>query len=393
MTLDRLLVRGPFRGPTGYDHHVRAFVRELDRQGVAVQLVDVPEWGPSRLAPDQRDPWFETLNRDVGARVALHFTMPHQVVPRPGLANVNYTMFEATRVHPSWIGHNNGHDLVIVPTESSRQAWLTSGLDPSKIRVSPLGVDVERFGGTVAPRPIATSDGSPIARYRVRFLNIAEMSPRKNQPGLLRAWLRATTRRDDAVLVLKLGFFSAGWREVWDRAIEHVQAEVGKRLHEAAPLHVMDDILADDEMPGLYAAATHYISLSNGEGWDQPMVEAAASGLRLIAPDHSAYQTYLDRSTATLIPVKEVPARFPGGGPTGELFRDAAWWAPDERAAEAAIRDAIEGRDAPRRSARERIAREFTWEQATRQLIALLDEVQANRGGRRHWLVRPWSRR
>lgn len=31
---------------------------------------------------------------------------------------------------------------------------------------------------------------------------------------------------------------------------------------------MLHDILADDEMPGLYAAATHYISLSYGEGWD-----------------------------------------------------------------------------------------------------------------------------
>src|SRR6187401_1520219 len=109
MTLQRLLVRGPFRGPTGYDHHVREFVRELDRQGVAVQLVDVPEWGPARLAPEQQDPWFDSLDRDVDAGVALHFTMPHQVVPYEDMVNVNYTMFEATRVHPGWIGHNSRH--------------------------------------------------------------------------------------------------------------------------------------------------------------------------------------------------------------------------------------------------------------------------------------------
>ena len=40
-----LRVRGPFRGPSGYDHYVREFVRELVRQGVAIQLVDLPDWG------------------------------------------------------------------------------------------------------------------------------------------------------------------------------------------------------------------------------------------------------------------------------------------------------------------------------------------------------------
>src|ERR671925_1706706 len=100
MTLAALRVRGPFRGPSGYDHHTREFVRELHRQGVAVELVDLPEWGPVKLPAELRDPWFESLDRPVGARVALHFCMPHQLARQRGLVEVNYTMFEATRVHP-----------------------------------------------------------------------------------------------------------------------------------------------------------------------------------------------------------------------------------------------------------------------------------------------------
>jgi hypothetical protein len=61
-------------------------------------------------------------------------------------------------------------------------------------------------------------------------------------------------------------------------------------------------------MPGLFAAASHYWSMSHGEGWDQPMIEAAASGLRLIAPRHTAYLEYLDADVAQLIPVRGTPA-------------------------------------------------------------------------------------
>ena len=123
------------------------------------------------------------------------------------------------------------------------------------------------------------------------------------------------------------------------------------------------------------------------------MVEAAASGLRLIAPDHSAYPAYLDLSTATLIQTSEVPTHLPGGGFTGELFGHASWWAPDEIATEVALRKAIDGHDAPRRSARERVLRELTWERAARRLVALLDAVQQGETGRRRWLTLPWTRR
>ena len=47
--LKALQVRGPFKGPSGYEHHVREFVRELVNQGVEVQLTDLPMWGPAKL--------------------------------------------------------------------------------------------------------------------------------------------------------------------------------------------------------------------------------------------------------------------------------------------------------------------------------------------------------
>src|SRR5919198_2338485 len=133
MTLTALKVRGPFKGPSGYDHHVRELVRELHKQGVAVQLVDFPEWGPAKLPAQLQDPWFDTLDRPTGARVVVHFCMPHQVVPDAGKVNVNYTMFEATRIPPTWVAYNLRHDLVILPTESSRLAWLGSGVPAEKL--------------------------------------------------------------------------------------------------------------------------------------------------------------------------------------------------------------------------------------------------------------------
>lgn len=390
MALRSLLVRGPFRGASGYDHHVREFVRELARQGVAVQLVDLPEWGPATLPPEQREAWFEALGRPVGAAVALHFCMPHQVTPFAGLANVNFTMFEATRVHPSWIAANGRHDLVVLPTESSRRAWIDSGLSPGKIRLCPLGINPDRFARPAEPLPLRTERGEPVAGYRTRFLNVSELGPRKNLVGLVRAWLLATTADDDAILVVKLGAYAPGRREQWSRQLETVQRELGKPLAAAAPIHVVRAIFSDAEMPRLFAAATHYVSLSHGEGWDQPMVEAAASGLRLIAPDHSAYRAYLDPSVAQLVPSELTPAAYDGDPATALLFVGADWWQPDEAAAVACIRAAIEGRDTPRAAARQRVLAGFTWQQATRRLVAILDEVASRRRLPRLWPRLRW---
>src|SRR5207247_129938 len=115
-----------------------------------------------------------------------------------------------------------------------------------------------------------------------------------------------------------------------------------------------------------------------GEGWDQPMVEAAASGLRLIAPNHSAYSAYLDSSIAQLIPSRVVPVRFVGDPALQALFEGACWWEPDHDVVVEHIRAAIGGRDGGKASARERVLRDLTWECATRRLIDLLGQVESS---------------
>jgi glycosyltransferase involved in cell wall biosynthesis len=392
MALTALKVRGPFRGPGGYDHHVREFVRELHRQGVAVELIDLPEWGPARLPAHLRDPWFDSLTEPTGARIMLHFCMPHQVVPDAKRLNVNYTMFEATRIPPGWVAKARSHDLVVLPTESSRRAWIDSGVPEEQLRLCPLGINPSLFSGPVTPLPLQGNRGERLEQYKVRFLNVSELGPRKNLFGLLRAWLRATSRHDDAVLIVKLGCYQPGCLAIFRRRLELLQDELGKRLNEAAPVHFIYDLFSDADMPKLYAAATHYISMSFGEGWDQSMVEAAASGLQLIAPNHSAYTAYLDSAVAQLITSREVPAVVDGDVST-ILFAGANWWEPDEDEAIRFIRAAIDGRDGATRSARDRILREFTWEIATRRLMAILGEAEARRRRPGFWPLHRWYRR
>jgi len=376
-----LIVRGPYRGPSGHDHHVREFVRGLHRLGLRIQLLDVPGWGRTALPAQARDPWFDSLDRPVGASAAVHFCMPHQVRPIPRALNVNFTMFEATRIHPAWVSHNLAHDLVVLPAESSRQAWIASGVPDDRIRLCPLGVDVDGFRPGVAPLDLAHR-GRRVADHRVRVLNVSELGSRKNLPGLLRVWIRVTTASDDAVLVVKLGRGAPGSTVRLLRELDDIERALGKTRKDAAAIVLVDRVLGDAEMPGLFAAATHYWSMSHGEGWDQPMTEAGATGLRLLAPDHTAYRAYLDEHVATLIPSRRVPARVDGDPALAKLFQGAEWWEPDEDAAAEALRRALDGRDGGLGSVRGRLAAQFTWDHAAQRLVALLRELHERRGRR-----------
>jgi glycosyltransferase involved in cell wall biosynthesis len=293
------------------------------------------------------------------------------------MRNVNFTMFEASRIPSKWVKWNRRTDLVILPTESSKRAWVDSGFPEPQIRLCPLGVDPDLFHPDVEPLPLGEYNGRPISDYRVRVLNVSDVSPRKNLPGLLRVWMRTTKPTDDAVLILKINCpFKLLLRE-FRRRIERLETQIGTSRQEAAPIvFIINQAFSDAQLPRLYAAATHYWSMSRGEGWDLPMTEAAATGLHLIAPQHTAYTTYLDESVATMIPARRVPANVKWSSWMSILFRGADWWEPDEEVAAHCIRQTMtnpgEGKNL---AARQRIAETFTWKKATTRLIEILNEL------------------
>jgi glycosyltransferase involved in cell wall biosynthesis len=359
---------GPYLGASGYDQHTRAFVRQFANLGVRVRLAQHQGWS-TPLTPEQRDPWFETLCEPVGADTVLHFTMPNRTRPLPGRRNVNYTMFEADRIPRAWL-EDPGHDLVVVPTESCRNAWIESGAPCDRVRVSPLGVDTSLLEPFPALQ-LRTATGRDVGSYQWRFLNIAELRPRKNHLGLIRAWLLGTRPDDDAVLIIKGTAFQPRAVQEFFADLEEMTLRTGKALADAAPLLIMIGTLSRDQIRGLFRAATHYWSMSRGEGWDLVMMEAAVSGLQLITPHHTAYLEYLRYTEAHWLPAPLRPATFEGRmGIEDRIFFDGLnWWDPDVQSAAGVIRDILDHRRGPHPSPAHRLASTYSWERVARSLL------------------------
>ncbi len=376
----RWRVTGPFKGITGYDRVVRSIVPELRRRGVEVELRDLPEWSPTRRT--EKLPPTLQQRRIRRADLHLHFGMPHQVVRSPDCPNLNYSMFEADRIPPAWATATETIDLTVVPTESSRLSWIAGGVPADKVAVCPEGADFELFCPGLEPLDLRTGDGRAVRDFRCRFLNVGEFIARKNLAGLLRVWLRETKAQDEAVLILKPGFYAANSRLHFDDMVRRLQNDTGRRLDDAAPILVCDRQLDEAEMPRLYGAASHYWSMSFGEGFDLPMMEAAACDLQLIAPCHSSYLHYLRPEYAFLLPVEAVEPEISEDPGLAAFFQGSKWWGPSEEAAAETIRAIIDGAAPPRQSARQILRADCNWGRMADHLIRVVDEHREQLHGR-----------
>lgn len=370
---DGILLRGPFSTASGYAHMGRRYIQTLRQQAVPLQVVGI--FG--------HETWSEEpLEAPVGAKAAINIMVPLAVEPIPGLTTILYSMFEGPRISPTWAKQSLAADMVIVPTESSRLAWASQGYPEDRIRVCPLGVDAEPAAADAPPLVLVDGGGRRVSTYRHRFLNVSDAIPRKNLDGVLRVWLRATNRGDDAVLILKPG---KGGTEAARRHLQTVvrqtQEHVGRSFADAAPIVLVDQPLSEAEMTGLFRAANYYWSLSHGEGWDLPLSKAGAMGLGLIAPSHSSYLDYLDARFARMIPSTTGPAHLPYSAEPWEPFFGLDWWNPDEDAAAGTIADIIAGRDSALPDASAHLLSNFTWGQATHKLRSILADAGLLRQG------------
>jgi glycosyltransferase involved in cell wall biosynthesis len=254
---------------------------------------------------------FRPLERDGHAHVVFHPPGWYQGGPggawvdfyrrrrlqEPGASvHIGYTMFETDRIDPNWATACNGMDEVWVPTEFNRQTFAASGVDPNKLHVVPLGLDIEHYRPDRV-RPLQLPGSSAF-----NFLAVFEWNKRKGYDVLLRAYAAEFTSDDDVTLFVRTyGYASAG---------RHVQGEQQLREYflsqcpdpDRAPKIVfLLEKIPDEHMPALYAACDAFVLPTRGEGWGLPFMEAMAMAKPTIATGWSAHTAFMTQENSFLI--------------------------------------------------------------------------------------------
>jgi glycosyltransferase involved in cell wall biosynthesis len=356
-------VEGPYDSSYSLAVVNREFARALDRGGQAVALGSRD--GPGAYPPSEA---FLAGNADIAAMarrhdwgsssdVSLRFQYPPHVSDMRGAIRVlaNYA-WEESGFPSDWVDEINVNvDLVTVASRYVGKVLRDNGVH-APIFVTGYGVDQ-----ILRRQPSAiTESGS-----KFRFLHVSSCFPRKGVDALLAAWGDAFDANDAVELVIKT------FPNPHNQAKEAVASLKGRKP-DHAPIRLINDDYAEEDMRTLLSEADAVVCPSRGEGFCLPLAEAMALGKSVITTAFGGQSDFCRADIAWLCDYRFAYSSSHLG------VLDSVWVEPDISSLAEALKACAKatGEERRRRSdaGRQLILQNFTWDNvvsATREAIAL----------------------
>ena len=337
-----MLICAPVTSRSGYGDHARDLVRSFIKHNkYDVKIQDVPwDWGSTpRNALDKKldkqiiDCILEEPKMDKQPDIYVDIRIPNEF-QQWGKFNIGITAgIETTAVSSKWIEGCNKMDLIIVPSEHSKKGFVDALYE--KMQQTPDGKQ-QKVGELTLQKPIevlfegtdediykpienASLDLVDDIKEDFCFLHIGQWTKggygedRKDIAKMIKIFYESFANKEkQPALILKTNGagFSILDREDCLAKIKDVKSRFPSDWN-LPNVYLLHGTLSEKEINKLYnhPKVKAFVSLTHGEGFGRPLLEATMTGLPVIATNWSGHLDFLSDSDSMLLggELKQVP--------------------------------------------------------------------------------------
>lgn len=355
-----VLVRGPLLSKSGYGVHCRQVLKYLmTKKNVKITCQVLP-WGIT--------PWYinhEDLGGLVGKiikmstgdlkqkfDVSFQVQLPNEWDASIAKKNIGVTAaVETTAANPMWINtHCQKMDLVIVPSKHAKDALTKTGSTSTPIKIIP-----ESYFTELLEEPQELGLGLTTS---FNFLTVGVMTgftpqtDRKNLMYLMKWFVEEFKDDDDVGLIVKTNrgrdttIDRSGTTQILKKVLEELN-------HKGTPkVYLLHGPMDRKEMNSLYKhpSVDAFVSLTRGEGFGLPHLEAAVSQLPVIATDWSAHTEFLNQGEWVKVDY-DLEKVHESRIDNNIFMKDTQWAFPREHSAKKSMRDVYKNFQKSKRNA------------------------------------------
>ncbi len=348
----------------GYNLHAFNMLKSMFEAGIKTYYHFIG--GTNEDEGASESPFVDDSKTQYGSNRLPQITLCHGTnnFKNSGKYKIAFTTTEVDGIPKEWVQCLNEMDEVWVTAEFVKKAFVKSGVAVPIYNIGE-GVDPDYFNPDIIPFP-------NIPKEKFRFLSNFAWGKRKGVDVLFEAFRREFNEDEDVALMLKV-LPSYQGHNIMDE-LKLVYERKG-----AAKVYLYDVEFKKWEMGRLYTSAHAFIWPSRGEGYGLPALEAIASGLPVIASNHSAHLEFLTdngkpKPGVLLIDGKVVP--YPGGDSL--YYYGYNWFEPSVDDLRKKMREVFTNYQKYRAEAletSEKIRKDFDWKVSTAKIAARLEDI------------------
>jgi glycosyltransferase involved in cell wall biosynthesis len=311
---------GPIWDNSGYARAARQNILALNSLGMPLTLGPISFEG---ARPDLGDD-FDVLRALDGKEIDYNIVLMHctpefyQELREPNKFNCGYTIWETTKLHPSWPEYiNNNVDALFVGCEWNVNVFKESGVTVPVFN-APHCIS---FDALKEAKPYKVSG---VGNDTFMFYSVFQWTERKSPLDLIKAYWQAFPNNENVALVLKTyrSDYSEGERNAIRTTIKRLKQVC--KADNFPPLYLILDMLSEDEINGLHKRGDCYASLDRGEGFGLSPFQAAAMGNPIIITGFGGATEYAKPDNSYLVDYVEIPV---WGMPWSPWYRLEQNWA------------------------------------------------------------------